>query len=440
MERNITAQLLNWSKEHSHKPLIIRGARQVGKTFTIREFGNRYFPDNFIEFNFERDNSLNTIFKNDLNPQKIITELEIYSDKDIEKGKTLLFFDEIQSCPRAILALRYFYEEIPDLHIIAAGSLLEFSLGNISFPVGRVELLKMHPMNFSEFILAMGHRLILKKVSNINLLTSDIIHSKLTVLLNQYFIIGGMPEAVSEFIKTQNYRKVRKVHSNLLETYYQDFNKYNPKVDTTCLSTVFTSVAQNTGSQIKYSRLCNNFSNPTIHKAFDALRKANLFTVVKAASPAGLPLEAGVSSKKFKTIFLDIGLLSYFLGGITSNISGEKLLPIFKGAIAEQFVGQELLSVFQNVYYWARNSKSSMAEVDYLVNYKSAIIPIEVKSGAKGRLKSLHILFDSYPDITKAFVFNENKYILQDADKIHFLPLYVAGMIIRYIENTPAFI
>lgn len=431
MKRIITEKFIEWKEKPNHKPLLIRGARQVGKTFSVLEFGKNYFSGNIHNINFERNPEISYVFEYNIDSNRIISELELILNRKIVKGKDLLFFDEIQECPNALKSLRYFYEQNPDLHVIAAGSLIEFALQDISFPVGRIQVLSMYPLNFEEFLLARGKELIIEKLKKpyekLSQTIIDIINNELLT----YFIIGGMPECVKTFIDTNSFTESINIQSDLILTLRQDFSKYAKYSDKRCLNSVLYSVAQNVGNQIKYSHLAEDFSNPTIKKAYNLLETAKLFTTVKAASPAGIPLGANVSEKKFKSIFLDIGLLSN-LNGFYSNklIMKQKMKAVFNGMLAEQFVGQELrVKTNENLYYWSRDARGSNAEVDFLMEKGSEIFPIEVKSGKSGRLRSLYMLLDTFPNIDYAYVFNEDKYGELENGKIKFLPLFYAGFI-----------
>ena len=246
-----------------------------------------------------------------------------------------------------------------------------------------------------------------------------------------YFIVGGMPESVGTFVDTGSFVEAINIQTDLLATYRRDFSKYAGHADKRCLNSVLTAVAQRTGEQIQYSKLDENFTNPTIKKAFELLETARLFSKVRAASPAGLPLGASVSEKKFKTVFLDIGLLSNLSGFYSDKtISKQKFTSAYNGKMAEQFVGQELLaSTNRELYYWSRDARGSSAETDYLIEEEGKIIPIEVKSGKSGSLKSLHLLLDSFPDINMAYVFTEDKYGELREQRIKFIPLFQAGAI-----------
>ncbi|MDP2337690.1 MAG: AAA family ATPase [Bacteroidota bacterium] len=429
MERQITAKLLNWKNSATRKPLIVRGARQTGKSFTITEFGNKYFEGTIHVINFEKRIDWHSIFDLNLDVTRIVNELEINSGKRIVAGKDLLFFDEIQECPNAIASLRYFYEQMPDLHVVAAGSLLEFAIGNIPFPVGRVQLMNMYPMSFSEFLLATGNEPAAQLIQEAPKKLSENIHNMLIGELKKYFFAGGMPECVKTYAETQSMNEVFEIQTDLLSTFRQDFLKYTPRMDTGCLNSVLVSIPQKIGQQIKYSSLAEGYSNPTLKKAFDLLETARLFRKVRNASPAGLPLGASASDKKFKAIMLDVGLLGSLMGiSRSTEYQKSNLLSIFQGAMAEQFVGQEILAATGNdLFYWAREAKSSNAETDYLIEKQDQILPIEVKSGKSGSLKSLHLLLETYPNVNEAYVFSDSNFGQIPAQKISFIPIYYAA-------------
>lgn len=436
MKRQITSKLLQWKGSTTRKPLIVRGGRQTGKSYTISEFGNTHFEGTTHIINFEKRTDWHSVFDLNYDVNRIVGELEILTGNRITPGKDLLFFDEIQECPNAIASLRYFYEQMPDLHLIAAGSLLEFALGNISFPVGRVQLINMHPMNFQEFLVATGNEPAAQLIGESPKDVSAGIHLMLTAELKKYFFVGGMPECVKVYAATQSLNEVFEIQADLLATFRQDFLKYTPRVDTSCLNSVLNSIPQKIGQQIKYSTLAEGYSNPTIKKAFELLETARLFRKVKTASPAGLPLGASASDKKFKAIVLDVGLLGSFFGGSRSlEYAKTALLSVFQGTMAEQYVGQEILAATNNdLYYWSREAKSSNAETDYLIEKKGKIIPVEVKSGKGGSLKSLHLLLETYPNVDEAFVFSDSQYGKTDGQKISFIPLYYTASAVS--ENT----
>ena len=429
MKRNIIDKLKAWRNNPDRKPLLIRGARQVGKTYSITDFGQNYFNGNIHAFNFEKNPEMHSIFEQNLESRRILSELELIQNKKIATGNDLLFFDEIQECPKAIMALRYFYEEIPELHVIAAGSLIEFALKDISFPVGRLQMMNMYPMGFEEFLIANNKALLAEKIkepeSQFSATTIQLINNE----MYHYFIVGGMPECVRIYTKTGSLMDAIQIQTDLIATFRQDFSKYAGHADKRCLNAVLPAVARRTGEQIKYSKLDDNFTNPTIKKAFELLETARLFTKVRAASPAGIPLEANASEKKFKTVFLDIGLMSNLCGFYADKtIDKKKFTAAYNGKMAEQFAGQELRSALdRDLFYWSREAHGSSAETDYLIEKEGEIIPIEVKSGKSGRLKSLHLLMDSFSNLKKAFVLTEDKTGELPEKRIKFLPLFKAG-------------
>ena len=427
MLRFIDNDLRRWQKGTRRKPLILRGARQVGKTWSLKEFGKKRF-ESLALVDLERNQPLRKLFDGDLKVTRICSDLEVILQQKITPGKTLLFFDEIQACPRAITALRYFYEEMPELHVVAAGSLLEFALEESSFPVGRVQFLNLYPLCFAEYLEAIGNTPAATAVLGNPAEISPAVHDLLREELKRYFFIGGMPAAVNAYLENNSLRDAFEVQQEIAESYRMDFAKYTPRVDRFCLDSVFTSLSQHIGKQIKYARLGEGYSNPTLKKAFDALCLAQVARKIPSVDPSGLPLGATASAKSFKALMLDIGLMRD-LSGMPNDIEYAKsdLLAIYRGAMAEQFVGQEMLVSQQGgLYYWDRQAKSSSAEVDYLAVLNGRIHPVEVKSGATGSLRSLHLFLASFPECGKALVFSDRRYADLPEQKITFLPLYSA--------------
>jgi predicted AAA+ superfamily ATPase len=427
MLRFIDNDLRRWQESSRRKPLILRGARQVGKTWSLKEFGKNRF-ESLALVDLERNQPLRKLFDGDLKVTRICSDLEVILQQKITPGKTLLFFDEIQACPRAITALRYFYEEMPELHVVAAGSLLEFAIEESSFPVGRVQFLNLYPLCFAEYLEAIGNGAAATAVLGNPAEISPAVHELLREELKRYFFIGGMPAAVKAYLENQSLRDAFEVQQEIAESYRMDFAKYTPRVDRFCLDSVFTSLSQHIGQQIKYARLGEGYSNPTLKKAFDALCLAQVARRIPSVDPSGLPLGATASAKSFKALMLDIGLMRY-LSGMPNDIEYAKsdLLAIYRGAMAEQFIGQEMLvSQKGGLYYWDRQAKSSSAEVDYLAVLNGKIHPVEVKSGASGSLRSLHLFLASYPECGKALVFSDRPYADLPEQKITFLPLYSA--------------
>ncbi len=441
MKRLIHYELLRWASLARRKPLLLRGARQVGKTTSVRDFAKARFPGQLAEVNLERQREAHRIFSGTLDPKRMLADLELLVGRRIIPGNTLLFLDEIQACPRAITALRYFYEELPELHVVAAGSLIEFVLGDISVPVGRLQYLNVFPMSFVEFLWARGKEPLaetLLKNPFAHAMPSQVGHALFLDELRAYFWVGGMPEAVAAFVKTGSYRESFAVHAELVATYRDDFAKYRPRVDPECLDLVLKGVAKAVGQQITYTHLAEGYSQPTIKKAFDLLGQARLIQKIEAASPAGLPLGASANSRKFKALMLDIGLMHHLCNFPMESAPKDSLLSLYKGAMAEQFVGQEILIAQDRaLHYWVREKRGSSAEVDYLIAKDGAIYPIEVKGGAAGHLKSLHLLLEAFPQCQEAWVFSEASASALPQHKLRFFPLYLAYAV-ALPQSSPA--
>jgi predicted AAA+ superfamily ATPase len=433
MKRFITKELLAWKEKNNRKPLIVRGARQIGKSYTINEFGKTYFKGVVHLVDFEQRPDWCRVFETNLDIKRIITEFEILLNTRINAEKDLLFFDEIQACPRAIMSLRYFYEQMPQLHIIAAGSLLEFAMKDISFPVGRVQMINMFPMGFAEYLIAQGKNKAAEIIQLPPTKQSDTVHNMLLEELKHYFFIGGMPECVQTWNETNSLPEVFNIQENLLNSYREDFGKYAPYSDKRCLNATMSGISKRIGQQIKYSRLAEGFSNPTIKKAFDLLDMARVVRKIQSTSPSGLPLSANASERKFKALMLDIGLMRA-ISGLQVDVEYVKadLLSIYSGAMAEQFVGQEFLAAGNNaLYYWSREARNSNAEVDFLIVKDNSIYPVEIKYGPSGRLRSLHLLLQNYPKSMVGYVLSSANYSELKEQKLIFIPLYYAFSLIK---------
>jgi len=399
MKRILESYLRDWKSRSNRKPLVVRGARQVGKTYLIRSFGSENF-DNIVELNFDLYPHLGTLF-NSRDVKTIIQLLEVEFDADIEFGKTLLFLDEIQAAPEILPLLRYFYEKVPELHIIATGSLLDFVLKKHSFsmPVGRIEYMFMGPLTFSEFLQATGKQRLLSFMRKYNFDNEFpvSIHNKLLELLKIYFVTGGMPAAVNEYIKASSFRTVTMEQVSILQTYRDDFNKYGEKLDLELQNLVFSQLGTNVIKKVKYTNFDRNNKAAKISQCLSMFERARIINSVHHSSGNGIPLGSEINSKVQKLLFLDVGLLSSLLGlKLTDLQNVEELNLINSGVNAEQFIGQHLLyseEPFREpmLYYWNREKKSSTAEVDYLYEHGQKVIPVEVKAGKTGSLKSLQL-------------------------------------------------
>jgi len=428
MKRLVTDKLIAWRDRRNRKPLIIRGARQVGKTHSIEAFGRQAFP-RLVKIDFEKLVSVRKIFDGDLSPKRLIKLLEAAVGQDIVAGKTLLFLDEIQRCPQALAALRYFYEEMPALHVIAAGSPLEFEMAKISFPAGRIEFLSMYPLTFEEFLRAQGAERLQVERPDLNSLqpVEPLIHDRLMEQLRTYFVVGGMPEVVAAYIETDSLNEVRRVQETLISTLIQDMVKYEKYLENDLVREIFETIPRHVGLDVKYSKLSCSASHYKIKQVLGALEKAMLVTPVHSSSAAGLPLGGNINRSTFKLCPLDIGLMQSLCGIPAGEvIQATDLLATYKGGLCEQFVGQELKaaggSQNDNLFFWSRAAKSSNAEVDYLLVRNGKIIPLEIKHGPAGRLKSLHLYMEEHPESPVGVVLNAGN--IGSVGNVKFMPLY----------------
>jgi uncharacterized protein len=398
MNRKQLIFLKNWLEKPNRKPLVVRGARQVGKSTLVRLFAEQQGLA-LAAVNLERHTELQAAFTTN-DPIELVNRFESLPSMPLINGNTLLFLDEIQAAPSAIPALRYFYEDMKEIPVLAAGSLLEFVLAdhNFSMPVGRMEYLHMGPMTFVEFLDAVDEVKLANEIKTWNWEKpiNPVAHQRLLGLLRTYFFVGGMPEAVDVFAKTKKFRNVSDVHNSIIETYREDFPKYGGSRNLTRMLNVFNFAARNIGKKIKYSNISKDEQSATLKKDIDLLCMARVIAKVIHSHCSGLPLQADLEEKIYKLIFLDVGLMNAICGLGWNTLSQlDDVRLVNEGAIAEQFVGQhlrDLLSSCPNreLTYWLREGKSLNAEVDFVVAFDNRIIPIEVKAGATGSLKSLH--------------------------------------------------
>lgn len=397
-ERNIDTTLRAWAKESNRKPLLLRGARQVGKSAAIKHLAQQF--DYFVEVNFEEQKQVHNLFKGDLSPQELCENLAIFFKTPIIAGKTLLFFDEIQACIPAISALRFFYEKYPNLHLVAAGSLLEFALQELlSFGVGRVRSLFVYPFSFDEFLGACGelHLLAAKQQASLAKPLPEPIHLQLLTQFKRFLVLGGMPEIVATFATSQDLLSCQMALDDLIISLKADFGKYKKRVPSLRILEIFESVTRQMGGKFVYQKAAIETNHKQIKEAIELLIMAGLVIPVTHTSANGIPLGAESDVKKQKMLLLDTGIFQRLLGlDITAILFEEGMNVVNKGAIAELFVGLELLKAAscyqqQTLYYWHRETASSHAEIDYVVQQRENIIPIEVKSGRKGAMQSLHL-------------------------------------------------
>ena len=428
LERKIDAELEIWKQLPIRKPLILRGARQVGKSTAVRNLAFKF--KYFIEINFDENPSYTAIFDKDLDPISICEQLSVLTKTPIVAGETLLFLDEIQSCIPAISSLRYFYEKMPDLHLIAAGSLLEFALAEIpSFGVGRVRSIFMFPLSFEEFLLANKEKGLLEVLNKatVQKALSEIFHQKLKTYLKKFLIIGGMPEVVKSYINNGDMLETQRILDDLILSVQADFTKYKIRVNPSRIREVFNAVVQQVGTKFSYSYPNTTLSKVQIKEALTLLEMAGLIYFVTHSSSNGIPIGAEINSKKRKMLLFDTGIFQRILGlNIAQLLIEDNFNIINKGNIAELFVGLELIkntSCYEktDLNYWQRESKNSQAEVDYVIQKQDKIIPIEVKAGTKGAMQSMYLFLEEKKSDFGIRLSLEN---FSEMDKIKIYPLY----------------
>ncbi len=449
--RIIDTYLSQWASRDSHKPILLRGARQVGKSTAVRHLGETF--ENYIEINFEKQPEYKQLFKDNLDVKRIIPQMSAMCGKQIIAGNTLLFLDEIQACPEAIMSLRFFKEDIPNLHIIAAGSLLEFTLEELpTFGVGRIHSMFMYPMTFDEFLEANGEQQLLKlrnESSSSNPL-SEPLHNKLIKLLRTYILVGGMPEVVNKWVTTHDFIQCQEIQDDIIVSYEDDFPKYRKKIDPLLLRLTMRSAAVQATKKFVFSQVGGDYKTEEIKKAIELLILAGIITPVIHSDANGLPLGSESDNSYRKFLLLDTGLMLRLLNmsiGDISNITTHILTAsiaelVNKGPMAELIAGLELLryqspNIRHELYYWLRQAKNSQAEIDYIITNNNNIIPIEVKAGVQGGMKSLWI-FMRDKKLNQAIRcslenFGEFDYIDNNANNeirhVNICPLYAISMI-----------
>lgn len=452
MKRDHTTFLIKWLNSSDRKPLVIRGARQVGKTWVVRDLAKSQ-GRRLIELNFEKQPSLESLFSSN-DPKEIITNIAASTLTRIEPSKTILFLDEIQVVPHLLAKLRWFSEDMPEIPVIAAGSLLDFALTDheFSMPVGRIGYMYMEPLSFDEFLEALGQYELRKylKEYNWNINIPSAIHTQLINTFKEYLVVGGMPAAVSAWVTTKEPAKVNQIHLDLLATYRDDFTKYSGRLTINRLEDIINSVPRQLGQKFVYKQANSEINTPSLKQALDLLSQARVCHRVISTSANGLPLGAEVNEKFFKTIMLDCGLCSASLGlSLYQLRSLTEISMINSGGMAEQVVGQLLRTILPpysppHLYYWRRDEKGAKAEIDYVIAHEDQVIPIEVKAGKSGSLKSLHQFMEEKNKLT-AVRFNSDipsrcpvsvKVSSQSCVKYHLLslPFYLIGQLHRLIN------
>ena len=452
LNRSALQYLKNWKNKKIRKPLVIRGARQVGKSYLVRKFAKEAELD-LIEINLELSDDYADCFTSK-DPNRIIILLELKTSRKITPGKTLLFLDEIQAAPEILASLRYFYELMPGLHVIAAGSLLEFVLEEHTFsmPVGRIEYLHLGPMTFKEFLDGIGREKLREFIEQF--LIHDklplVVHAELMKLLRIYCAIGGMPEAIQTYQDSGSMLDVDTIKQSILLTYRDDFSKYGKRVKHTRLQKVFQKLPLQVGQKLKYVNLNRNEKSSDLKKALHLLALARVYAPVYHTGANGVPLRAESNEKMQKPLFLDVGLLTAACGMSYADIASvDEITLVNSGPICEQFIGQHLLYARQyyeepELFYWCREKRQASSEVDYVQACGSIIFPVEVKAGKTGTLKSLQV-FIKEKGVKLGVRFNADLPALHDADfslpgasgifRLLSLPLYMVEELQRIIGH-----
>ena len=441
--RTIDRNLSEWKKDPDRKPLLLRGARQVGKSSTIKELGKQF--DYYFEINFEKKESKDAkaIFEKTSSPRRICDELSLIYNMPVIPGRTLLFLDEIQACISAISSLRFFYEEHPELHVVAAGSLLEFALQELSsYGVGRIRSMFLYPFSFVEFLHAMNLNMLadaLQKSSPENPF-SDTVHAKCMQQLLRFMLIGGMPKVVATYARGGSLLQCQQALDDLTISLYDDFSKYRERVPTSRLREVFSSVIRQAGGKFTYSKAAQDSNHLQIRESVELLELAGIIYPVTHSSANGLPLAAEMNAKHRKYLIFDTGIFQRFLKlDLGQLLYADNLEQVNKGALAELFVGLELLKAAPctnpvQLYYWQREKPGSSAEVDYVVQCNSDIVPLEVKSGTKGSMQSMFQFLSEKNYIYGIRCSMEN---FGQYQNVKIYPLYGISRIGNYSADSP---
>ena len=450
MQRFAIQHLLQWKNDPDRKPLLLLGARQVGKTWLMKEFGQRHFAKCAYVY-LDRNRPMSEIFEQDFDVRRIILALQIQTGIQITPGDTLIILDEIQACPAAVTALKNFCEDAREYHVIAAGSLLGISdLAGIGFQVGKVDRYYLYPMSFSEFLDAAGHGDLLRLIQSRDWKMMEAFHDKITEMLRYYYFIGGMPEAVASFVSEQDFKRVRKIQQALLADYRDDFGKHAPKEVKPKIELIWDSVPAQLAKENKkfiFSKVRKGESSTTLESALGRLKDTGLVSVVNRVSKPALPLSSYRDESYFKLYFLDVGLLAAAsdldAGAI---IDGNRIFQEFKGALTEQYVQQQLRAEFGlKPSYWM--SPSGQAEVDFLVECDSGVYPIEAKAEKNLQAKSLKLFCAKHhPGV--AVRTSMSRYFRQEVTspevstakqtpyRLIDLPLYAVSQLVREINDA----
>lgn len=433
MKRFIMKDLINWKNSKERKPLILRGARQVGKTYILKQFGKDNY-ENIAYFNFDHDIGLKNLFVNSKDPKRIMEQLIFVSGEKIEAEKTLIFFDEIGECPDALNSLKYFYEETPEYHIVCAGSLLGIRLSHTSFPVGKVEFLTLYPMTFSEFLIADDKENLVKYMNNITEISNieEVFAKELEEKLKAYFIVGGMPEVVDSWVRLKDMTKVNAIQENILISYENDFAKHTTESESNKISLIWNSIPSQLAKENKkfiYGAVKEGARAREYENALNWLKDANLVNKVYNITKPDFPLKAYNDINSFKIYMLDIGLLRR-MSRLDSKIilEGNKIFEEFKGSFTENYILNAInYTQDVNLNYFSFDR----SEIDFILQFKNEVIPIEVKSGSNTKHTSLTKFNLKYKNKI-SIIFSTNNLKLDG--KVLNIPLYLAEYIANIIK------
>lgn len=446
LTRSIDSKLVEWKTSLRRKPLLVRGARQVGKSMAVKHLGESF--EYFLEVNFERNPEVIDFFKGTRDVKAITNKLSDFFDIPVIPGKTLLFLDEIQKSEDVIHSLWFFKEDYPELHVIAAGSLLEFALKDLtSFGVGRVSSLFIYPMSFDEFLLAIGKKGLLnaKQACSPAHPLEKPFYDNLVETFRSYMLVGGMPEAVAAYVETNSYRYSNGIVNEIIQGYQDDFAKYGTKANPILLRQALISVAHQAGSKFVYNRIEGEYRSQEVKSALEMLRNAGLVIPTYHTDANGIPLGAEINERVVKYLILDPGILLAILGiDDNTNRSIKEIMVenaidlIDKGNVAEMIAGLELIKYSSpqkrhQLYYWQNMNKGTCAEVDYIIAQDGEIIPIEVKSGVKGSMRSMYsLMHNPQKNINRGIrcsLENFGTFQSPDNKRIDIIPIYAISNI-----------
>lgn len=453
--RMIDKYLSEWAESRTRKPLLLRGARQVGKSTAVRHLASRF--KSYVEVNFEKQPIFAQLFENSLDVNVIVPQLSAMTGVRIVPGETLLFFDEIQECPKAIMSLRFFKEDMPELHVIAAGSLLELALEDLpTFGVGRIHSMFMYPMTFDEFLVANGEQLLLdqRNAASAQQPLADPLYEKMVMLLRNYMLVGGMPEVVGRWVERHDYLACQEVQDDIIVSYEDDFPKYRRKVSPELLRRTLESAAVQATKKFVYSQV-GDYKSAEVKTALDVLYKAGLLIPVTHTSANGLPFGSEADSSNRKVLMMDTGLMMRLLNMTTGDVTEltSRILTaditdlVNKGSMAEMLAGLELLryrtpNVRHELFYWSRAAKNSLAEIDYVTSYAAHVLPVEVKAGRQGGMKSLWIFMreKGLDRAVRCSLENFGTFDYHDAEKdetrhVVICPLFALSQLQRLLEQ-----